>query len=585
MLFTTGGWNTARALDPVVPTANVLASPPYPSKPLLRPTDRVIFIGDSITGQGANVGNGWRHLIQKGLALASAENKQTLISLGGSGQTVGSWSNVEKRSREKEQILDVKGVDVKAELDQPADVVIFMLGMNDALSPSMADTPEAADKWMQTYSELIKSVRSRCNPRVVAIGTPTLCTEDIRTPKNVFLNQLSQRIETLAKEQGYYVLPTRDLMSKVLNLGRAVRPDFHVTTDFVHPNPAGHYAIAAGMLRGLGEMKAVEALKADQEPVLLQKNATDGLSYTVTGGFPPPGTMEPGEAERTAYAQPAYYVNVWHLGSPGSSDSNGPDITLEAPEGMTAKRILLSEKEKSEIQSASDRFPARYEVRGTPDRMETVLTASLVRNPDNVPPARVVIQAPWLVGIAPNPGPHWVAGKLDPAKASQQPADALFSAGSNFPLHDQAQQINGRPASWYKYTASVNWDGENRPGSLDMAALHFYQVFYVAYGLRWYYSETDRPVEVLTSPLGFVNNNYLSLWMNGEKLCDGVPLKKGDKVTTSLKKGWNALVFRSDHSTWLWAFSLDLRGINGDELKDVRVSISASHAAGPPSTK
>jgi hypothetical protein len=73
-------------------------------------------------------------------------------------------------------------------------------------------------------------------------------------------------------------------------------------------------------------------------------------------------------------------------------------------------------------------------------------------------------------------------------------------------------------------------------------------------------------------------------------VCDGKKLSRGDKVTTLLKKGWNSLVFRSDHSQWLWAFQLELRGVNGDALKDVRVSLAepsaaASSAPAPAPTK
>ena len=48
---------------------------------------------------------------------------------------------LEKRSRSETVFLDVKGIDVKAALDQPADVLIIMLGMNDVLAPYVTDEP------------------------------------------------------------------------------------------------------------------------------------------------------------------------------------------------------------------------------------------------------------------------------------------------------------------------------------------------------------------------------------------------------------------------------------------------------------
>ncbi|HSI85434.1 MAG: GDSL-type esterase/lipase family protein [Candidatus Methylacidiphilales bacterium] len=555
------------ALDPPAPMSDESIQGmilPFPAKTLLHRQDRIVFIGDSITGQGANVQDGWRHLIQKGLTLVSMENQQKLISLGGSGQTVGSWVNVEMRSRDTQQFLDVKDVDVKAELDQPADVVVFMLGMNDALLPSMADTDEAADKWIETYSELIRSVRSRCNPRVVAIATPTLCTEDTDTPKNLFLNRLSDKIEELAKKEGYYALQTRLFMEDVLNTGRTYRPDFHVTTDYVHPNFAGHYAIAAGILRSLGEKSAQKALLKEYEAQIYGKEKPP-LSYTAARW---PNTPAP-EAEPTNVPvynmKQVYFVKLW---TPGSNANANKQLTMEGPSGWQVQR-QGTPGTRTDIRDS-----ANYNLIGIPDRLVTEF-------PVKLPPyeTKIRIQAPWLIGVAQNPGPHWVEGKLDPAKAAAQPSDTEFSDGKGF---GTKPAMNGRPVKWFSYIASSYWDGNNSPGSIDMAAVTFYQTFYTAYGVRWLYSDVDRPVEVLTSPLGFVNNNYLTLWVNGEKLCAGVQLKKGDKVTTTLKKGWNSMVFRSDHSTWQWAFALDIRGLNGDELKDVRVSLKEPDA--PPAS-
>ncbi|RYD60491.1 MAG: hypothetical protein EOP84_36925, partial [Verrucomicrobiaceae bacterium] len=137
---------------------------------LIREGDRIVVVGDSITGQSAGQ-SGYVTLMKEGLAAAHVETKTTVTPLGGSGQTVGSWRSVEKQSREKEVILDVKGIDVKATLDGGAEVLIVMLGMNNVLRPDVENTSESIDKWAADYRELVGSLQARTKARVVAVAT------------------------------------------------------------------------------------------------------------------------------------------------------------------------------------------------------------------------------------------------------------------------------------------------------------------------------------------------------------------------------------------------------------------------------
>jgi lysophospholipase L1-like esterase len=122
------------------------------SPSLVRDGDRVVFVGDSITGQGMNIGpGGFINLFKAGLDAARPDSDVSVVPLGGSGQTVGSWQNVEKQSRGKETYLDVKNIDVREALDRHADILIVMLGMNDSLSPSMDASPASLDAWAGRY--------------------------------------------------------------------------------------------------------------------------------------------------------------------------------------------------------------------------------------------------------------------------------------------------------------------------------------------------------------------------------------------------------------------------------------------------
>ncbi|MEA3207620.1 MAG: GDSL-like Lipase/Acylhydrolase family [Chthoniobacter sp.] len=273
----------------VLPTTCAWAQT-IPRGSAIKDHDRIVFIGDSITGQGAKGGKGgWIAMIGEGLNLVRPDAKPTLTGLGGSGSTVGAWLNHEKRSRTEPIALDVKETDVGKTLDAGAEIVVVMLGMNDVLSPSLKNDPGDFDAWSTRYGELVEAIRARSHPRVIALATVTPCTEDPASPKNQVLAELNQRLVKLAQEKHFLVLPTSETAYEVQALGRAYQPHFHVTGDFVHPNSAGHLAIAAGMLRGLGEETASAKLLAEHSA--LYQPAADkfpALSYTLvrTPGSP-----------------------------------------------------------------------------------------------------------------------------------------------------------------------------------------------------------------------------------------------------------------------------------------------------------
>jgi lysophospholipase L1-like esterase len=242
--------------------------------PLLHPDDRIVFAGDSITGQGWNNGQGFIHQIEAALHKKWPEGKLQAIGLGGSGVSVGAWQNFEKRSREGPVILDVKDVDVKATLDHGADVLIIMLGMNDLLAPYVKEQAADLDAWAERYQALIAALRERAKPRVIALATISLCTEDPASPKNRVRDQLNARLIKLAASEHCIVLPVGETMLAQLQKGRARLPDFHVTGDFVHPNSHGHASIAIGMLKGLGEHELATQLTQKADAAIAQQKPT-----------------------------------------------------------------------------------------------------------------------------------------------------------------------------------------------------------------------------------------------------------------------------------------------------------------------
>ncbi|MDR3401637.1 MAG: GDSL-type esterase/lipase family protein [Chthoniobacter sp.] len=269
--------------------AETYAAPAVATSPLLQNGNaRVVLVGDSITGQSRNHPAGYAHQIDWALQQAYPGCHPNVVALGGSGQGVQAWLNTEKRSRTEAFPLDVKGIEVKASLDQPADVLIVMLGMNDVLAPYVVDEPASLDKWVANYRELVTSLQSRLKPKVTAVATATLCTEDVNhSPKNAMMDQLNGRLTNLAMEMGWLVLPTNQSMREVLARGRELKADFHVTHDYVHPNEAGHIAIAVGMLRGLGDATAAHVLEEQRLAKIFDKVAGPSPTASARDATPP----------------------------------------------------------------------------------------------------------------------------------------------------------------------------------------------------------------------------------------------------------------------------------------------------------
>jgi lysophospholipase L1-like esterase len=503
---------------------------------IVRPDDRIVFIGDSITGQGGHGHNGWVARIGRGLKVANAENEQTLVPLGGSGQTVGSWLNVEKKSRSGSVFLDVKQYDVQVELDQHADILIIMLGMNDALSPRVSDTVKAVEKWKEEYRRLIDLVRARTTPRVIALCTPTPCTEDPLSPKNEVMDQMVVALKSLAAEENCIVLPTRETAWQLLADGRRVRPDFHILGDQVHPNSAGHAMIASGMLKGLGETEAADGLFIEALKIGGAKKL-NALSYALSR-----------VAAGTSQDRYRFELDVFHAaGTPEFDLPEGWKVELlESGEGMT-----------------------RYELTAVLDRLVNSMTLRCGQQTK-----ALEIPAPWLLGTANIGWYGWSSGKYD-AERGTLASDDVVRLGEGFadgpaPLELKA----GVPVEWATFIGDINYGGYGNPDVIDFAQVTFFQGGEVGYGLRWIYSPTDRPIEIKVSQPGFSGNSYTHLWFNGDLVYAGYTKQaRGQAFESSLHQGWNLMSFKSNFQQWQWQLSLGISGLNGDTLEDLRYAL------------
>ena len=527
-----------------------LAAPPASTSALKGGNARVIFVGDSITGLSRNFAAGFAHQIEWALKSTYPGCTPDLVSLGGSGQGISSWQGVERRSRQEECFLDIRGIGVKAALDRPADVVVIMLGMNDVLAPYVADDPVQLDRWSDGYRTLIEAIRQRVKPSVIALATITMSTEDAASPKNRLMDQLNRRVVMLAGQLGCRVLKTGESVQEILRQGRRLQHDFHVTYDFVHPNEAGHLGIAIAMLKGLGEPAAARQLADQRLARVLQAAAgkTPSLSYEWT---PLAGPLDSPTQQ--------FRVHYWY--GAAATPAAGPVRVSLAGEGWKV--------EPDHCDAAGGEFL----ITGAADRRMNVLTLES-NDGRQSGKCEVRIAAPWLVA-ANLVQPMWSGMKFNPAKA-RTPIDEAVLQGKDF-LAVKPEPAKGTSLVWQRVFPTVNYTGLDLPGSVDFSAVTPGRNFETGYGARWIFSPSERPVRVALGVKAFAGAQYLTVFLNGQELYAGLITsepRKQKQIDARLRQGWNTLVFKTNHCTWQWQCSVDVVPVGENSLDDLRYRTS-----------
>lgn len=527
-----------------------LAAPPADASVLKGGNARVIFVGDSITGLSRNYATGFAHQIQWALKSTYPKCTPDLVALGGSGQGIVSWRGVEQRSRKETCFLDVRGIDVKAALDRPADLVVIMLGMNDVLAPYVADDPVELDRWSDGYRSLIDAIRQRVKPGVVALATITMCTEDPASPRNRLMDQLNRRVAMLAEQLGCRVLRTGESVEDVLRQGRRLRPDFHVTYDFVHPNEAGHLGIAIAMLKGLGEPAAAQRLADERLARVLQAAAGPGpsLSYEWT---PLAGPLDSQTQQ--------FRVRYWY--GEAATPPSGPVRVSLAGQGWKVQP------------DHCDTAEGEFLIAGETDRRMNLLTLEC-NHAGRSGTREVRIPAPWLVAAG-TVQPMWSGMKFNPAKALT-PVDAAILRGDDFRAV-KLDPAKGTSLTWRRLFPTIDYTGLDSPGSVDFVAVTPGRNFETGYGARWIYSPRERPVGVALGVQAFAGALHLTVFLNGRELYAGhitsEPRKKKE-IDARVRQGWNTLVFKANHCAWQWQCSVDLTPVGKDTLDDLRYRTS-----------
>ena len=520
---------------------------------LLKPNDRIIFVGDSITAQSVGSSQGYYHQFTNELHKVYPSYDNEVIGLGFSGNTLFDWKDsLEVRSRTQSVPANTGGFDVQTAFAKHGDIVFILLGMNDILRPTMRDDEAVLLTWKEKCRELIKAIRERVTPREIVLCEITPLTEDPLSPKNRVRGRLTQLACDLAKEEKCRTAATGATVFDAVARCRRARQDYHVVPDTVHPQmPLGHAAIARGMVAALQDDKLVAAFDAliDAEIAKLAP-----AKPCVTYWFKP----QPGcPAER---AEQVYQLTCfWNDGTEAKSP-RVPAFSLEVPKGWAVAESPMTKTE------------ATFTIRGIPEMLQTPVTIIAKAGEETYRQA-VQIPAPWRVVCGPDNGGAWGSNSVYQPTNSIPFMEAELVAGKHIlePFSDGKKTYG-----WQVNTPCVDYTAGDDCNSVVPYSLTFGSENDVLYAVRWIYSAKDRPVQLQLTHQTFSATLGFEIWMNGALAMTADLNRSGknkDVGKAALKQGWNRLLVRNDHLQWQRQFACALLPVEGDTLDDLRYSI------------
>lgn len=478
------------------------------ARPVLRPSDRMVILGDSLTNQGlaVNAGDqiGYFHRLTNALARVHGPDYVTVVPLGYSGWHVPSWIETERKTRTEGFRFDTAGQqwDAKEVLDGGAEVAVFFLGMNDLLKPMFDDTPESLSAWKEKYRSLVRTVKARLKARDIALATATPLTCDLQSRKNAVRAKMNAAIRDLAKEEGARLIETgpalEELCAETCWTWRGC-----AIGDKIHPNwRAGHAALALAFARGLGEKAAADILKGEYEGTLKTQRAKFGALELVQTAVLP---MDPD-------AESFDYRIDWLF---GAGDVARVEPVL--PKGWSCVR---SER------LAADR--GRIVVRGRPDVKATKITVRATDGRGRTSTQEVTIPPPWRVSF--NGG-----------------ADMLTSS------------------SWH-------YRGWGQAGEIDPFQVFHGTTNDTMTASRQYVSGKARPVDLVFSTRDYSKRLDLDVRFNGRDLGRVLltPNEKQVVRRVEFSAGTNELVFTARLLPNQRQIVCDVVGVGGDKLDDVQ---------------
>lgn len=237
----------------------------------LKPGDRVVFFGDSITDQRL-----YTTFAETFVITRFPQLDVSFVHSGWGGDRVTGGAG--------------GGIDLRLARDvvpyRPT-VVTIMLGMNDGRYRAFND--QIFSTYSNGYRHIVKKLKTDVpGVRITAIQ-PSPYDDVLRAPMftggyNAVLLRYSQFLRELATEEGLSVADLNTPVTSMLERAKAADPDLaqKILPDRVHPAPAGHLIMAEGLLKSWqapAVVSTVELDAASRGPARTENTAVSGLQF------------------------------------------------------------------------------------------------------------------------------------------------------------------------------------------------------------------------------------------------------------------------------------------------------------------
>ncbi len=252
------------------PVAGRTASPTF----ALQDGDRVVFYGDSITAQRL-----YTNQVEDFVLTRYPSLNVTFFNAGVSGDMVTGGRAGKMKTRVDRDLLP----------DRPT-VVTIMLGMNDGRYTTASKDNFAA--YAAGYHKLLERIKDKLPGARITLIEPSPYDEISRPSKvpgyNDVLLHYGQFVATTAQQQGMQVVDFNHPLTQALRAGMLLNPSFTslLIPDHIHPSEAGHWIMAAALMRAWGVSPIVSSVSLDGINATIQNSQnTDvtALKKTATG--------------------------------------------------------------------------------------------------------------------------------------------------------------------------------------------------------------------------------------------------------------------------------------------------------------
>ena len=212
---------------------------------LLRPVERLLFIGDSITDCGRSrlpahwtsvqdLGDGYVNLVHSALTAAYPDYSIQVLNMGVSGNTVR-----DLQARWKSDVLRLRPTWLSV-----------MIGINDVWRhfdhSSETDTPITPEEFDRSLNNVIQQARADLTGLVLM--TPYYLNTNRDEPMRALMDQFGQLVRQAAAHHEAVLVDTQAAFDSVI----AWLTPAHLAEDRIHVNQAGHMILARALLNTLG---------------------------------------------------------------------------------------------------------------------------------------------------------------------------------------------------------------------------------------------------------------------------------------------------------------------------------------------